>query len=58
MTELEKQLFEACKAQHDAIDILLAMLVKRDRNFFPSMSGKPWAAAQLGNEAIKAAEKQ
>lgn len=57
MTELEKQLLEACKAQHDAIDLLFAMLIKRDPKFFPSKSGKPWEAIVKGNEAIAAAER-
>jgi len=57
MTELEEKLLEACKAQHDAIDLLFAMLIKLDPNFFPSKSGKPWEAVALGNEAIKLAEK-
>ena len=57
MTELEEKLLEACKAQHDAIDLLFAMLIKLDPNFFPSKSGKPWEAVKLGNEAIKLAEK-
>jgi len=57
MTKLEEKLLEACKAQHDAIDLLFAMLIKLDSNFFPSKSGKPWEAIRLGNEAIKLAEK-
>ncbi|MBA7587058.1 hypothetical protein ES708_29071 [subsurface metagenome] len=57
MTELEEKLLQACKAQHDAIDLLFAMLIKRDPKFFPSKSGKPWEAIKLSNEAIKAAEK-
>lgn len=56
LTPLEYQLLAACKAQHEAIDILFAMLIARDPKFFPSKSGKPWGAVQLGNAAIKEAE--
>lgn len=57
MTELEEKLLKACKAQHEAIDLLFAMLIKLDPQFFPSRSGKPWEALVQGNEAIKLAEK-
>lgn len=56
MTELEKVLLKACRVQHDAIDLLFAMLIKVDPNFFPSKSGRPWEAVILGNAAIKMAE--
>ncbi len=49
----EPDLLEACKAQHDAIDLLFAKLIQLDPNFFPSKSGQPWAAVQQGNAAIK-----
>lgn len=45
-------LYEACKAQHDAIDRLFARLIEIDNNFFPSKSGKPWEATIQGNKAI------
>lgn len=57
MTALEEQLLEACKAQHEAIDLLFARLIQLDPSFFPSKSGKPWEAMVKGNEAIAAAEK-
>ena len=48
-------LVEACRAQHDAIDILFAMLIERSSNFFPSKSGKPWEAMLQGSAALAAA---
>lgn len=57
MTELERQLLEACKAQHEAIDLLFARLIQLDPNFFPSKSGKPWEATKKGHAAIAAAER-
>ncbi len=49
-------LSEACKAQHEAIDILFAMLIEKDHTFFPSKSGKPWEAIVQGNKALDKAE--
>ncbi len=49
-------LYEACKAQHEAIDILFARLIELDHTFFPSKSGKPWEAIILGNKALAKAE--
>ncbi|KKL20954.1 hypothetical protein LCGC14_2450300 [marine sediment metagenome] len=49
----EPDLLEACKAQHDAIDLLFAKLIQLDPTFYPSKSGQPWAALQQGNAAIK-----
>jgi hypothetical protein len=51
-------LLAACKAQHDAIDRLFAMLIQITRTsrdvepFFPSKSGQPWEAMQAGHAAI------
>jgi hypothetical protein len=60
MTKTTTELLAACKAQHEAIDILFAMLILATKDtepkFYPSASGKPWAALVAGNEAIKAAE--
>lgn len=42
----------ACKAQHEAIDILFARLIQLDPTFFPSKSGLPWEAAASGHAAI------
>lgn len=54
------ELLDACKAQHDAIDILFAMLIAKtmhaERPFYPSQCGRPWAALQQGLKAITAAE--
>jgi hypothetical protein len=45
------ELLEACKAQHDAMDVLFAMLIERDKTFFPSKS-QTWPAMLQGNAAI------
>jgi len=49
-------LLRACKKQHDAIDILFAMLIEAQKDFFPSKSGLPWEAIKEGNQAINKAE--
>jgi hypothetical protein len=58
-------LLSACKAQHQAIDILFAMLIRETAErtsfieaklFFPSKSGLPWDAMIEGNAAIAKAE--
>jgi hypothetical protein len=54
---INAELLTACKAQHDAIDILFALLIdKTNAEFLPSKSGKPWEAILLGNAAIANAE--
>lgn len=56
------ELLAACKAQHEAIDRLFAMLIgltrehTPDAHFFPTKSGQPWGACQQGNAAIAKAE--
>lgn len=55
-TDLVKELLDACKGQHEAIDRLFAELIMRDEKFFPSKSGRPWEAVQKGNEVIHKAE--
>ncbi len=45
-------LLEACKAQHDALDTLFAMLIATKPDFFPSKSESPWEALLKGNAAI------
>src|ERR1700676_739230 len=45
------ELLAACRAQHEALDILMAMLIERDPNFFPSKSSV-WPALIQGNAAI------
>lgn len=54
--ETAPDLLKACKAQQKAIDLLFAMLAVKDDDFFPSKSGQPWTALQLGNKAITKAE--
>ena len=41
----------ALKAQHNAIDILLAMLIERDKTFMPTKS-QVWPMLLQGNAAI------
>lgn len=56
---INADLLAACKAQHEAIDRLFALLIKRsvsDDLFFPSRSGQPWDAFVAGNAAIAKAE--
>ncbi len=50
-------LLDACKAQHDAIDTLLAMLIELDDEFMPSKSSV-WPKLLQGNAAIKLAEEK
>ena len=52
------ELWEACKAQHNAIDLLFAKLIMLDRNFFPSKSGEPWEATVRGHEVLAKIEGQ
>lgn len=57
MTDLECELLAACKAQHEAIDILFSMLIAKDPvtapdRFMPSKSGFPWQAMLAGYVAI------
>lgn len=60
MTKLETELLAACKAQHEAIDRLFAMLivatrsghVRTEKGFMPTESGQPWDALVAGNAAI------
>jgi len=51
-------LYEACKAQHEAIDILFAMLIIKDKTFFPSKSGIPWEATVKGYQVISKVAKE
>ena len=53
------ELLAACKAQHEALGILFAMLIARSpRNdtYSPSKSGRPWEALEQGHAAIVKAE--
>jgi hypothetical protein len=49
-------MLSALKAQHEAIDILFAMLIESRPGFLPTKSGRPWEAALLGNATIAKAE--
>lgn len=56
------ELLDACRAQQEAIDRLMAMLIALtgqnglDDVFLPSKSGQPWEAVLAGNAAIAKAE--
>jgi hypothetical protein len=53
-------LVRAVEAQHDAIDLLFAMLIRLtgkyesqgEALFYPSQSGRPWEACVLGHKAL------
>jgi hypothetical protein len=51
-------LLAACKGAHKAIDMLFAMLISADENFFPSKSGQPWDAMLAINAAVAKAERR
>jgi hypothetical protein len=55
---LGDQMLSALKAQHEAIDQLLAWLAKARPDFYPSKCGPPWDALVEGNEAIARAERE
>lgn len=46
-----RDLLEAVKSQHSAIDTLFAVLIERDRTFFPTQSSA-WAAVERGHAAL------
>jgi hypothetical protein len=48
------QLLEACKAQHRAIDMLMARLIQIDPGFMPTKAPS-WEAVKLGHAAISKA---
>lgn len=50
-------LLEACKAQHEAIDRLFAVLISNLPMYLPSESGQPWDALKQGNTAIALTKK-
>jgi hypothetical protein len=56
--KVEEEMYAALKAQHDAIDMLFAMLAQSVPTFYPSRSGKPWEAMLQGNLAIKHYEEE
>ena len=53
---LNNNLLEVVKAQHQAIDRLFALLIEKVPGYLPSKSGQPWEALIKGNEAISRAE--
>lgn len=50
IVEVAQELFDACKAQHDAIDRLFAELIRGDETFFPSR------AVALGCDRMRACD--
>jgi hypothetical protein len=57
LNELARELLQTCKEQHEAIDMLFAMLINAtaDRQphcFFPSESGQPWEAVTRSSKVI------
>lgn len=60
--QINAELLAACKAQHDAIDRLFAMLIEATKDqkphcFFPTQCGQPWEAGKAGKAAIEKAER-
>ena len=53
-----EKLAEVIKEQHEAIDRLFAMLIAKtmraEKPFYPSESGQPWKAINLGKAAMDA----
>ena len=45
------KLLKACKAQHEVIDTLFAMLIERDDKFFPTKCGF-WPTVLMANATI------
>lgn len=62
VTKYEDEVAGIIRQQHEAIDILFAMMIEAtrgkldDRPFMPTQSGKPWQAAIAGAEFIKRLE--
>lgn len=53
-----RELKAAVKAQHDALDMLFALLISRSPPgdmFYPSKSGEPWEALMQGKAALELA---
>ena len=46
------KLVAAATEQSTVIDYLFAMLIERDRDFYPSKSGRPWAALVEARAAL------
>lgn len=51
-------LLPVLKAQHAAIDELMARLIKLDPKFLPTKSGAPWSAIIDRYHAIKTLERE
>ena len=50
-----EEMLEALKAQHRAIDVLMAALIWKDKEFMPTQSSV-WPSVVLGAETIRRAE--
>jgi hypothetical protein len=59
---LAQELLASCKELHQALDIMFAMMIQRtlqDENpFYPTTSGRPWAACCAGHRLIQRAERE
>lgn len=53
-----EEILAVLKAQHEAIDRLMARVISDDRKprFYPTQSGKIWNAVVAGNDLIKKLE--
>lgn len=47
------ELFDACQAQHVALDAMFARVAELDGTFLPSKSGQPWSALLQGVRAVR-----
>jgi hypothetical protein len=63
VAKVNQELLEACRAQHNALDTLMAQLIILTRRhtpeepFFPSKSGMPWEAMTRAHAVIQEAER-
>jgi len=48
-----EKILEVLKAQHHALDSLMARLIELDVGFYPSRSGHIWDAVQAGHALIQ-----
>jgi hypothetical protein len=63
VVKINQELLEACRAQHNALDTLMAQLIiltsrhTPEEPFFPSKSGMPWEAMTRAHAVIQEAER-
>lgn len=51
--EVQRLLLHTIKAQHQVLDVLLALALMQDASFRPSQCGVPWQAVQHGFAVIR-----